>query len=79
VSLALCATSEGILDREAPAHAVIRQPPSPPNGEETHMFRDWCEKTDHQGLNRNHFYERLRAVIGEEKKDNDGHWGWTAP
>src|SRR3954451_8002430 len=50
VSLALCATSEEILRREAPAHAPIRERPSPPNREETRKYalsmsrRSWSPK-----------------------------------
>ena len=35
MSLTFCASSERILSRESPAHAVIRERPSPPNREET--------------------------------------------
>src|SRR5918995_5667532 len=48
VSLAICASSEGILSREAPAQAVIRERPSPPNREETHTFLLFWDQVGHE-------------------------------
>jgi hypothetical protein len=45
VSLALCATSDGIRDPETAAQAINRADPSPPNREETPLFsRKWSTR-----------------------------------